>query len=82
VRELAKARKSSSLEVDIKDTMTPKNSILSRIYGLPKIDKGLPAKINSKYYRHLDLPIEKFLAKQLKLLVGQYHPSLQVQHTL
>ena len=63
MREVAKARKSSSLEVDIKDKMTPKTSILPCIYRLPKNDKGMLVRSVLKCYRCPDLPASKFLGQ-------------------
>jgi hypothetical protein len=71
IKDVANAIKRSNLDEGIKKKLIPKNPIIPRIYGLPKIHKnGVPLRpivntIGSPTYQ-----LVKFLAKTLKPLVG------------
>ena len=67
MRDVTKVIKNSSLDEETKKKLTPKNVIMPRIYGLPKIHKpGIPLRpivniIGSPLY-----DLGKYLAKSLK----------------
>jgi hypothetical protein len=72
MKEVSLAIKNSSLDMDIKEKLLPKNPIIPRIYGLPKVHKeNMPLRpivntIGSPTYK-----LAKFLANKLKILVGK-----------
>ena len=72
ITEVTKTTKKSSLDENTKKKLIPKDTMVPRIYGLPKIHKeGAPIRpivntIGSPTYY-----LAKFLAKKLRALVGQ-----------
>ena len=72
VRDVTLAIKKSSLDEETKKKLTPKNVIMPRIYGLPKIHKsGIPLRPIVHIIESPTYDLAKHLAKTLKPLVGK-----------
>ena len=70
VRDVTMAIKKSSLDKETKKRITPKNVIMPRIYGLPKIHKtSIPLRPIVNTIQSPTYDLAKHLAKTLKPLV-------------
>ena len=70
-KEVKKAIDDSTLDEDLERKLTLKNTIIPRIYGLPKIHKeGVPFRSIVNTIGSATYQLAKFLAKTLKPLVG------------
>lgn len=72
VKDVTNVIKKSSLSDEIKKKIIPKNGIMPRIYGLPKIHKeGIPLRPIVNTIGSPTYDLAKYLAKILKPLVGK-----------
>ena len=72
INKVTKTIKNSTLDENIKKKLIPKDALIPRIYGLPKIHKdGVPIRPIVNTRNSPTYQLAKFLAKKLKVFVGQ-----------